>query len=236
MNNFGCLNQNVSYVGCLDGVNQTNVVGAIAKGVYGAAYANAASGINYEITGVEGDAYSESAAGVSYLAGVIGYAEQDGSGTTNYMASFYANPNYKATGTVTNNIGLLVGDQAGVGTNNYGVYTQGTSPSSFGGAVVSGLNSVSFSATPTFDASKGNTQKITLTGNVTSSTLSNCAAGEFLVFDILQDGVGSHTFVWPTAVLNAGTIGSTLSKHNIQSFYCDGSNARATAAMLTNQN
>ena len=98
------------------------------------------------------------------------------------------------------------------------------------------VNSVSFSSAPTFDASLGTTQTITLTGNVTSSTLSNCAAGERVVFDIMQDAIGGRSFVWPTNVLNGGTIGSTASKHNLQTFYCDGTNARATAGMLINQN
>ena len=102
--------------------------------------------------------------------------------------------------------------------------------------IAGAINTVTSSATMNFDASLGNTQTTTLTLNVTAPTLSNCAAGEFLVFDIIQDATGSHTFVWPANVLNAGTIGSTAGKHNIQTFYCDGTNARATAAMLTNQN
>ena len=50
------------------------------------------------------------------------------------------------------------------------------------------------------------------------------------------DGAGAHTLVWPTNVLNAGSIAGAASKHNIQQFYCDGTNARAVAAMLTGQN
>lgn len=122
------------------------------------------------------------------------------------------------------------GGNVGVGTAGPNLQLQVTK------AIGAGVNTVAFSATPTFDASLGNTQTITLTGNVTSATLSNCAAGEFLVFDIIQDATGSRTFVWPTNILNAGTIGATASKHNIQQFYCDGTNARATGTMLTNQN
>jgi hypothetical protein len=102
-------------------------------------------------------------------------------------------------------------------------------------AMGAGVNLVAFSATPTFDASLGNTQTITLTANVTSSILSNAAAGEWLVFDIIQDATGSRTFAWPTNVLNAGVIGSMPSKHNIQMFYYDGTNARAVGAMLKDQ-
>ena len=95
------------------------------------------------------------------------------------------------------------------------------------GGFASGVNSLAFSATPTFDAELGNTQKITLTGNVTSSSLSNATAGEKLDFEICQDGAGSHTFVWPTNVKGGMTIGSTASKCSAQSFIFDGTNAYA---------
>ncbi|GEM_PF-941271 len=96
------------------------------------------------------------------------------------------------------------------------------------------LNVVTFSGTPTFDASLGNTQKITLTGNVTSSTLANASAGEQLNFIICQDSTGSRTFVWPSNVKGAMTIGSTASKCSAQSFVFDGSNAEATSPGVTN--
>lgn len=89
------------------------------------------------------------------------------------------------------------------------------------------INPVSFSSTPTFDASLGNIQTITLTGNVTGSTLSNARAGETIDFVICQDSGGSHTFVWPTNVLGGMTIGSTASKCSAQSFIFNGTNAYA---------
>lgn len=90
-----------------------------------------------------------------------------------------------------------------------------------------GLNTVTFSATPTFDASLGNTQKMTLTGNVTSSTLSDATAGEHIDFIICQDATGSRTFVWPTNLKGGMTIGATASKCSAQSFIFDGTNAYA---------
>jgi hypothetical protein len=103
---------------------------------------------------------------------------------------------------------------------------------------VSGMNLnvkvVSFSATPTFDVSLGDTQKITLTGDVTRSTLSNATAGQSINFIICQDSGGSHTFVWPTNVKGGMTIGSTLSTCSAQSFRFDGTNAYATSAGVTN--
>jgi hypothetical protein len=68
---------------------------------------------------------------------------------------------------------------------------------------------VAFSATPTFTASVGAaivTFKITLTGNVTSSTLAGTVGGQLLIFEITQDGVGSRIFVWPANVLNPDAI------------------------------
>ena len=91
----------------------------------------------------------------------------------------------------------------------------------------SGLNVVTFSSTPTFDAEQGNVQKITLTGDVASSTLSNAVAGQHLDFVICQDGTGSHGFVWPTNVKGGMTVGGTASTCSVQSFAYDGSNAYA---------
>ena len=97
-------------------------------------------------------------------------------------------------------------------------------------SIVSGVNTVTFSATPTFNASLGNTQKITLTGNVTSSTLSNASTGETINFIICQDATGSRTFVWPTNVKGGMTIGATLSTCSAQDFIFDGTNAYALSA------
>jgi parallel beta-helix repeat protein len=100
--------------------------------------------------------------------------------------------------------------------------------------IISGVNTVTFSATPTFDASLGNTQKITLTGNVTSSTLSNATTGQTINFLICQDATGGRTFVWPTNVKGGMTIGSTLSTCSAQNFIFDGTNAYAVSSGVTN--
>lgn len=89
------------------------------------------------------------------------------------------------------------------------------------------LTTVTFSATPTFDASTASTFKITLTGNVTSSTLSNAAAGQPIALEICQDGVGSHTFVPPANVLGFVTIPSSASACILETFVYDGTNALA---------
>jgi hypothetical protein len=96
------------------------------------------------------------------------------------------------------------------------------------------VNVVTFSATPTFDASLGNTQKITLTGNVTSSTLSNAVAGQTINFIVCQDATGGRTFAWPLNVLGAMTIGSTASKCSAQTFLFDGTSAYALSPGVAN--
>lgn len=76
---------------------------------------------------------------------------------------------------------------------------------------------VTYSATPVFSLQNGIVQTITLTGNVTSSTITNGASsiptGAHLVLRIVQDGTGSRTFVFPVALTNgtALTIASAAS-------------------------
>lgn len=87
---------------------------------------------------------------------------------------------------------------------------------------------VSYSATPVFDASAGSSFTITLTGNVTSSTLNNIVAGQTVTFKIVQDGTGGRSFVWPTNVLGGMTIDDAAAAINCQQFHCfDGTNLEA---------
>lgn len=94
---------------------------------------------------------------------------------------------------------------------------------------------VAFSATPTFNAGASDTFEITLTGNVTSSTLSNPGAGEHLTFTICQDATGGRTFAWPSGFRGQGTIGSTASTCSTQRFWYDGTNFFAVAGMITGE-
>lgn len=101
-------------------------------------------------------------------------------------------------------------------------------------SLIGGLNTVTFSATPTFDFSKGNTQMLTLTGNVTSSSLVNATAGERLLFILCQDAAGSRTFVWPASVKGGGAIGTIANKCSVQDFVWDGASARAVGTVQVN--
>lgn len=92
------------------------------------------------------------------------------------------------------------------------------------------LTTVTFSATPTFDASTASTFKLTLTGNVTSSTLSNAVAGQPINIEVCQDGTGGRTFVPPTNVQGWVTIPSGASACIMQDLVYDGTNAVASSA------
>jgi len=101
------------------------------------------------------------------------------------------------------------------------------------GAIRSTLATVGFSATPTFDASLGNSLKMTLTGNVTSSTLSNAQAGQQISWILCQDGTGSRTFVWPANVKGGMTISAGANTCSAQNFLYDGTNAYALSPGMT---
>lgn len=103
--------------------------------------------------------------------------------------------------------------------------------------LVSPQTVVTFSNSPTFDASLGNNFKITLTGNVTSSVLSNALAGQIITFQIIQDGSGNHTFIWPPNVVGGINFADVVLSPNtivVQSFYFDGTNAYALTPGMVN--
>jgi hypothetical protein len=89
------------------------------------------------------------------------------------------------------------------------------------------LTTVTFSATPVFDASTASTFKLTLTGNVTSSTLSNAVAGEPLAFEVCQDVTGGRTFVPPANVQGWVAIPTAANACVLETFIYDGTNAVA---------
>lgn len=99
--------------------------------------------------------------------------------------------------------------------------------------------SVAYSDTPVFDCSLGNQLMpvfhITLTGNVTSSTLINMLPGMKITFHIVQDGTGGHSFV-PPASVPMGTIDPTAVQINTQTFdvTADGTTTVASTPLMLN--
>lgn len=72
---------------------------------------------------------------------------------------------------------------------------------------------VAYSVTPAFHAAAARQFQITLTGNVTSSTLDGLVAGMTLIFYIKQDGAGARTFVPPANLpipLNADGVTAAI--------------------------
>lgn len=70
---------------------------------------------------------------------------------------------------------------------------------------------VPYTATPIFNCAQGTPTlvvfQITLTGNVTSSTVTNLSPGQTVKFIITTDGSPGHTFVWPTGnISGTGTL------------------------------
>ncbi|HEY5668170.1 MAG TPA: right-handed parallel beta-helix repeat-containing protein [Candidatus Saccharimonadales bacterium] len=61
-------------------------------------------------------------------------------------------------------------------------------------------------ASITFDASLGDTQHVILTGNVTSSSISNPTDGQVLRLAIVQDAIGGHAFTWPSNITWSGGV------------------------------
>jgi hypothetical protein len=90
--------------------------------------------------------------------------------------------------------------------------------------IVGGKNIVAFSATPVFDASLGTMQQITLTANVTSSTVTNAKVGQSITMKIIQDSGSARTFAFPANFKGATAISATLSQTSVQAFEYDGTN------------
>jgi hypothetical protein len=121
--------------------------------------------------------------------------------------------------------------KAGVASGTVTLVDAGAACGSGGGgnASITGTT-VSFSATPTFTRST-NLQWffMTLTGNVTSSTLSGASANDRLCFGITQDATGGRTFAWPTGFSRAPTISPTVSVTTNICGIWDGSNYETDA-------
>lgn len=96
-----------------------------------------------------------------------------------------------------------------------------------------GLSAVAFSATPVFNAATSSAFSMTLTGNVTSSSITNAVASQRIAFIITQDATGGRTFAWPPNFKGASAISPDANSVSVQEFIYDGANFRATGPGLT---
>ncbi|HEV2493902.1 MAG TPA: hypothetical protein VG204_12630 [Terriglobia bacterium] len=188
--------------GALSGANPTSGVA-----IYGQANSNTGT----SAVGVRGDCSGSNTSCYGM------YATATGASTTN-VGGYFA-----ATGGASNYALLTGAGNVGIGTATPG------SALAVNGGFSTAQNAVAFSATPTFDGSKGNFQSITLTGNVTSSTLTNAVAGQYFDFKVCQDATGGRLFTWPANVKGAGPAPSAANACLAQRFLFDGSNANAVA-------
>jgi hypothetical protein len=92
-------------------------------------------------------------------------------------------------------------------------------------AGVLALSTIPFSATPTLDATQGNTLKIVLTGDVTSSSLVGAQAGQSFVILLCQDSIGGHTFAPPPNVRWNTVPMTDPNSCNAEAFIFDGTTA-----------
>ncbi|HAG05311.1 MAG TPA: hypothetical protein DCG68_00455 [Cryomorphaceae bacterium] len=80
------------------------------------------------------------------------------------------------------------------------------------GRAYTAVNSVSYSATPTIDASLSNYHEVgDLTGNITTLTISNAAAGQTITIRFKQDGTGGYTVATPSGAKISGSVDTTAS-------------------------
>jgi hypothetical protein len=116
----------------------------------------------------------------------------------------------------------IPGDLAGFAANGIDLLDSGGTPPA--------STTYAFSATQTFTAtSQDQLFRMTLSGNVTSSTLvmTGLPVPSIVSFELTQDGTGGRTFVWPSNVLGAIAPNSAANATSLQQFIWDGTNARA---------
>ena len=109
------------------------------------------------------------------------------------------------------------------------------------GSITSKLNNLGTThGELTFDASLGNTQKVTLDGDVTVARLTSATAGQVIHFVVCQNANGTWNFDqsdWNDGTANVKgwtTVGTTASTCSTQTFIYDGSKAYALAAGVGN--
>jgi limonene-1,2-epoxide hydrolase len=182
-----------------------------------------------------GTTFSAATAGTDYLTPSTGVT------TVNGSSGAVTVPSVPTAGIVKSNGTAFLAATPGT---DYLTSTTGvTSVNGQTGAVTTAgrsINTVSFSATPAFNLALGD-PTITLTGTVTSSTVSNVVAGQTTTVRICQDSTGGRSFTWPTAFHGVMTISTaagtananTCSVQTFESF--DGTNLYATSIGIVNQ-
>ena len=225
-----------AHISASTGISITN--GAISSTITQYADSNARSAISVTDAGGDGSASYNSSTGV------ITYT---GPGTTEYRAAFTAGTGITITSgviasTVSAGISDVVADTTPQLGGNLDVNGQSIVSVSNGNIVVApdgtgktrinainynegAIYTVTYGATITPDVTNGNTQQVTLTGNVTFSAFTNPVAGQSLTLIVKQDATGSRTLT-STMKFAGGTKTLTTAANSVDiiSVYYDGTN------------
>lgn len=86
------------------------------------------------------------------------------------------------------------------------------------------FDNMTFSAMPVFNAGAFAGFGMTLTGNVTSSSITGAVTGQVRTFIITQDATGGRTFAWPSNVVGPPTVNAAANAVTTAVFIFDGSN------------
>lgn len=103
------------------------------------------------------------------------------------------------------------------------VLTNVKTSADFGAAI----QTISYATSIAFNAAQGPIFDLTLTGNVSSSTLTGQFDGQQLMFIITQDGTGGRTFSWPSSITGPGVVSQLPNVTSLQSFV-----VRVTGAII----
>lgn len=203
--------------------------------------------VEYSITG-HGHAASEITSGVLSTARILPLCRDDSVGGTDAYTCTAPNIASISEGTeiilmpLANNAGpatlainggaavpIRTADGAGFTYNDllvagryYKLIWDGTTswrlPQSTETANIPKVQTVGFSATPIFALALGTMPQITLTGDVTSSSMTGLSAGVQVSMKICQDGAGGHSFAWPASVRGAMSISTDPGSCSVQDF------------------
>jgi hypothetical protein len=103
-------------------------------------------------------------------------------------------------------------------------------PVSFTGAIAAGgvprgaAVTLTQSAQSTFDCTQGDQFNLTLTQNVTASSVVGAGDGQRITITITQDGIGGRTFAWPSNFVSPPSVAAGANAVTSQSFVFDGTN------------
>ncbi len=89
-------------------------------------------------------------------------------------------------------------------------------------SLAAGYQPVGFSSTPAFNASLYDYFSMTLTANVTSSTVTGGQTGQLITLDLCQNATGNFTFAWPANLSGAPAISPASNACTIVQAYYNG--------------